>query len=253
MSHVTLENQAEHSGILVKFVELDTVVFTDSTGYFNFEKLPDGAWTLTAKYPYFSSAEESVNVEDGVVQHTIDILLKQKLQFWVEPAETTISMNQGDSSGFTFTLQGHLVNLTDERVTVRGVLDPRTFFAISPQGFQWPFVHNPANRAEFCYEHYEWFGATDAIDLFEFHFDPGDTISFPARLPEGWFLISCFNPGIYLVFSAPSDHWNYQEHFEADYFWQEDDSSSWISYNPLNKTLLKKRELFRPATINLTE
>lgn len=256
--YIILENQSEHSGILVQLVELDSVVFTDSIGYFNFGQIPDGSWTLKAKYPYFTSAEESVIVEDNAIQDTIDILMRQKLQFWIEPAETTISMDQSDSSVFTFTLQGYLVNITDERVTVRGVLDPRTFFAISPQGIQWPFVPNRDNRTEFCYEHYEWFGATDAIDLFDFNFNPGDTISFRARLPEGWFLKSCFNPGIYLVFSAPSDHWNYQEYFDPAYFWDREKDPfpppwAWEKSKQLNKTLLLKRELFQPATINLTK
>lgn len=258
MNHVTLENQAEHSGILVKLVELDTVVFTDSTGYFNFGKLPDGSWTLKAKYPYFSPIEESVIVRDSVVQTTIDIQLKQLLQFWIEPADTTISMDQGNSTVFTFTLQTKLVNINNERVTVRGVLNPRQFFAIRPQDFQWPFVPNPDNRTEFCYEHYEWFGATDAFDLFEFHFDPGDTISLPAKYHGGWFLKSCFNPGTYLVFSAPSDHWNNPEYFDPAYFWDQEKDPlppawAWEKSKQLNKTLLLKRELFQPATITLIE
>jgi|GEM_PF-4154748 len=257
VGYINLENQSEHSGILVQLVELDSIEFTDSIGYFNFGQIPDGSWTLKAKYPYFSSVRVSITVNNSVIQDTIDIFMRQKLQFWGEPVDTSISMDQGNSSVFTFKLQTKLVNITDSRVTLRGALGPRRFFAISPKTLDWPYVSNPDNIAEFCYESFEWFGSNDAIDLFQFDFEPRDTISFPARSFGGWFLKSCFNPGAYFIYSAPSDEWNYPEYFDPAYFWDREKDifpppEAWEKSKQLNKTLLLKRELFQPATINLT-
>jgi len=45
-----LQNEIEHSGIFVRLLELDTTIatMTDSLGYFMFDSLPDGNWTLRA-------------------------------------------------------------------------------------------------------------------------------------------------------------------------------------------------------------
>ena len=104
---VRLENQLEHSGIMVQIVELDTLVVTDSTGAFNFENLPDGNYTLDARYPYFASGRDSVVVKNGEIEGPVHLELEQQLQFWIEPAETTLSQsNTYPEDRNTFILSG---------------------------------------------------------------------------------------------------------------------------------------------------
>jgi len=100
---VQLQNQADHSGIIIRLIELNTYTTTDSLGHFEFKSIPDGNYTLQAKYPYFSTEQIGVSIEEGKIKVPINIVLKQKVKFWVEPAETIFSRtNLNNPMGFAF-------------------------------------------------------------------------------------------------------------------------------------------------------
>jgi len=149
--YVRLQNQTEHSGIMVEFTELNRFTLTDSLGYFSFDDLPNGIYTLHAKYPYFRPEHETVLVKDGKIQTPVNLELKQLLQFWVEPPETTISMsNLGNPDWFSLGgLRQYLVNITTVPVRVGTYLGPVHLWALVPQGFDWPYVSNSDNRPDF--------------------------------------------------------------------------------------------------------
>jgi hypothetical protein len=119
-----------------------------------------------------------------------------------------------------------------------------------PQGFDWPFVPNPDKRPEFCAEHYGWLGSTDLIVDFAITILPEETKF--ARVPKPGTTIprDCVKKGTYLFYSSVNDNFHYPEYFNADYFWA-DTLPHPQAYNQLNKTLLKKRELFRPAVVHI--
>src|SRR5690606_32929798 len=114
----------------------------------------------------------------------------------------------------------------------------------------WPFVTNEDNRHEFCYEMYGWFGSNDLI------IDENEIIQ-PHNISSVEFSLyisnkDCIKEGKYLIYSAPSDQFNYPEYFEAAYFWN--DSLPYPQpYNQLNKTLQRKLQLFEPSIIHFTK
>jgi len=250
---VRLENQTEHSGIMVKILELNRWTTTDSQGYFQFDTLQNGNYTFQARYPYFKTEEFSIMVNNGEIQPLINLHLKQLLQFWIEPAETTVSQNNFNNPNF-FAFSGmrmKLTNISSDPVKVRINHDPLYPWGLVPQELNWPCVPNPDNRPDFCYEHYGWLGNTDAIILFYLTIYPGDTLSRIVPGPSNVIGKDCVRIGKYLFFSLLNNDHYYPEYFDAAYFWI-DTLPHPQPYNQLNKTLIKKQELFRPAIINIT-
>jgi hypothetical protein len=47
--YVRLENQSDHSGVLLTIAELDSTAVTDSRGFFSFGGIPDGSWQIEAR------------------------------------------------------------------------------------------------------------------------------------------------------------------------------------------------------------
>jgi hypothetical protein len=228
--YVRLENQNDHSGVLLRVSELDSTAVTDSTGFFSFGGIPDGSWQIVARYPYFEPDTATANLANGILQERIDITLEQLFQFWIEPSDTTISMSQpGDEHTFRLFQWGHLTNISDHPVTVEGELDPRVFVAIRP---------TESTASKYCDEHYGWLSPIDAYDWFVFTFEPGEHRAFPLWI-LGSYMKDCFEPGRYEVYCCISDQLTYREHFEP--------------YSSLNWTLLKKRELLRPGRVRITE
>ena len=252
--YVRLQNQTDHSAIMVKLIEPDIYVLTDSTGAFAFDTLAVGSYILEAKYPYFRIEQITFEVKEGNICTPVDIELRQQMQFWIEPAETTISMNNLSNPDF-FELSGlwqYRINITDEPVKIGTYFEPIELWALVPQDFNWPYVPNPENRPDECYERYSWFGDNILIISWMYTFAPGDT-SYKIILSSGNDLRKeCFRAGTYLFYSAPSDLGHFPEYFHGPYFWV-DTLSQPQPYNPLNRTLFKKWELFRPAVVHITD
>lgn len=250
---VRLENQTDHSGIMIRLVELNKFVITDSLGRFEFDSFAPGTYTLRARYPYFKTEERTVLFEAGKIKTQVNIVLKQQLQFWIEPAETTISRgNLNNPNFFSFSgMRLHIVNISGEPVNVGTYLDPLYPWGIMPQGFDWPFVPNPDNHTEYCYAHYGWLGSTDAIVNFRFWIQPGDTLL--VIVPRHLTVIErdCVREGTYLFYSLLNNHGHYPEYFDPSYF-MVDTLPHPQPYNQLTKTFLKKRQLFRPVIVNIT-
>lgn len=234
-TRITLQNQDDHLGILVNIVELNALTMTDSSGAFSFKNLPDGQYTLIAKYPYFASTQDSVEVKNDAFQNPVDIELKQLLQFWIEPPETTVSYS---NPSLRFRL--FIVNLADTIVQVGGYNGPPFFRAFSPQGFDWP-----SDTTVNCQHFFETFKRGETLEAPQFVFIPGDTVS---SIIFSSMYNNCFLPGEYRYFSAVTDLSHYPEYFDPDFFLSEDSL-----YFKMNQSILKKYELFNPATIHLME
>lgn len=77
--HVGLENQSDHSGIVVELTDplsyKSTV--TDSIGEFNFSGLRDGDGTIICSFPFFQPDTQSIRFENGKVIDWEPIILKQ--------------------------------------------------------------------------------------------------------------------------------------------------------------------------------
>jgi hypothetical protein len=245
---VQLQNQADHSGIMIRLLELNTFTITDSLGHFEFKNVPDGNYTLQAKYPYFLTEQMGVNIKGGKIQTTIKIVLKQQLKFWVEPAETIISLNDPSVNEIE-RWRVYYKNISEKSILMGTAFDPLYPWALVPKGFNWPFVANPDGRPEYCYEHYGWLGSTDAIVDFRITIQPGEIQS--ALVGSTTLSKDCVKEGTYLFYSLINDMIHYPEYFEPAYFWT-DTLPHPQPYNPLNKSLIKKQDLFRPATINIT-
>ncbi|APF20442.1 hypothetical protein Calab_1412 [Caldithrix abyssi DSM 13497] len=251
INYIRLENQSDHSGIIVLLKELNIFTITDSLGFFEFDSIPDGKYSLIIKYPYFRRKEMSVKVENGQISPIINLELKQLIQFWIEPSETTISLNNSDEYYFRLPLfKQYSVNISDQPVQLGTREFPLNVHALVPQNFDWPFIPNPDNRPDYCYDKYGWLGGVDIEGGGLITLYPNDTTLFMEPIELNKFEKQCFKPGTYLFFSIIADLIHFPEYFKADYFWA-DSLTNPKPLNPLNKTLLKKKELFRPAIIYL--
>lgn len=251
-SIVTLQNQSEHSGIMVKLVELDTFVITDSSGSFEFPKLRDGNYTLMAKYPYFSTKLLNIIVVDSTVQTRVNIELKQQFQFWIEPAETTISKSNMNNPNFFLVsgLEQYRVNISHSALNVRSELDPLNYCAFYPEGFNWPFIPNPDSLPDFCFINYGWIGSNDAYHDINLSFQADDTSWVP--IPQDILLKNCFYQGSYKFLSSVTDTYHYPEYFNPAYVRNQSNPNQGL-YDQMNRSLFKKLHLFRPATINIID
>lgn len=254
-NYVRLEKQSEHSGIMVSITDFKEFVLTDSLGYFKFDSIPDGNYTLKAKYPYFLPKQITVEFKNNRITTQVKIELKQQMQFWIEPPETTVSI-----SGSTFNnpevfkfggLRMYGVNTTDQPVTLGTWVEPRFPWALEPQSFDWPLVP-PDNIEDYCYSGYGSLGGGAFIIDFKFRLQPGDTLWDYTPRAQNWLEKICVKPGKYLLFGAISDLGHYPEYFEIGYFWPDTITvPPYPPINPLLKTITKKKALFRPATINI--
>lgn len=249
---VTLQNQNEHSGIMLRIVELDTFVLTDSCGHFEFPKLPDGNYTFEARYPYFDSKQMNILITENMIQSEVQIELKQLFQFWIEPAEISISKsNIGDPDFFSVAgLRQYRVNITESTLTVRSGLDPLDYWAFYPEGFDWPYIPNPDSLQDFCYANYGWMGRNDLFHDIDLIFQPNDTTWVSVPQPS-IMLKDCFYQGAYKFYSSVTDTYNYPEYFHPA-FVRNLRSPNHGLYDQMNRSLFKKTQLFRPAKLNIT-
>ncbi|NOX66486.1 MAG: carboxypeptidase-like regulatory domain-containing protein [Chlorobi bacterium] len=243
-NYIHLQNQTNHSGVLVKILETSAMAITDSLGYFTLPKVIDGEYTLQAKYPFFKIVEQSVVISDSVLQTKIELELEQQLQFWVEPAETTLTM--ADKTRF-WEFRGYATNISDSIVSGISYTLPKNW-GIIPENLDWNFADNSID-SKFCYENLPNIGLTDLTAIGGFSIMPGDTGI--TKYKDVWLLgFECTPPGrTYLLFFSLVDQKYFDEYFQRRFFIDGKVDNNQIM-NPLTISLFKKRELFRPAIIH---
>jgi hypothetical protein len=243
LNYISLQNQTEHSGIMVKIKELDQFVITDSLGFFNFDSLPNGNFILKAKYPYFATREESIRVVSGKIEPPVHLELKQLLQFWIEPPETSISINNDPNYCRLTGFRLNMANLTDSTVTVQNSKGGTLHLeALKPIGFSWP--------TDNCHATYGMFIVGNLAFGPNYTFQPKDTVS----LPSGSIIMEvdplCLSLNKYLLYATIPDQLNFKEYFDIDSL--QAGTPNQPRYNQMNSSLLKKINLFRPMIVHIT-
>lgn len=239
---VHLQNQADHSGVLVRIVGLEGVAVTDSAGVFSFADIPDGRWRVEAGYPYFDVDNAEVEVRDGLQRNAVRFRPRQLLRFWIELPDTFVSFCKCEQS-LEFDMSGYVENLTGGEVTVACGSTPLTDFAIVSE------VEPILGRSAGPVSARERLGAYDPCAAYgmilpgeldmpgSVTLEPRETRVFviPVRL-----LSECYEDGRYSAFWALVDCSNHPGHYVYD-------------EPQLNRTLLKKRGLLTPSSIRLIE
>ncbi len=223
----SLENQSDHSGILLRLSELDSTTVTDSAGSFSFSQVPPGAWQLVAFYPYFESCSLMVRVPEDSLLPAGSLLLEQQLQFWTELPSDTISISEDLLEWNTLPLTGYVENVTTRMVGVGCYHGPPKLVAVRPA---------EGSATEECDILYGRLVCMDTHDIHWYSFEPGRVYRCDILTPLSQ---SCFFPSSrYEVYWAISD----QAHY-----------SRWLqSFGEHNLSLYRKKELFRPSTFLLT-
>ena len=245
-NYIRLQNQSDHSGVLIKLLNTDVMTVTDSLGNFTLPKTADGEYTLQAKFPFFEIYEENVQVKNAFLQTKIQAELKQQLQFWVEPAETTISL--AEKTRF-WNYNAYVKNLSDEKYSTTEYAYTKNW-GIVPQSFNWR-VNNDSINSDYCYEIYTYIGLTDIPGIGGFTIEADDTLSYKYYdiCPLGY---DCTPPGkSYLLYYIAVDTKKFEEFYNSEYPDGIKQNTA-QSITPLF-SLLKKKELFRPAIIHFTE
>ena len=241
---VRLQNQSDHSEIMVSFLGVDSFTITDSLGHFSLPQIPDSYYVIEARYPYFEPARQVISVVDSTIVTDFEMVLKQQIQFWVEPAETTISMNNGGSSIY-FEMSGfkhYRLNITDKPVTLISFNSPITSLAFDPQGFEWA----DSIGSQSCLYIYGMLLEGPYTSPYSITFLPGDTTYY--MYPGTYFLKrACFRKGGYYFFTTVIDESNVPGYFGQIYDFYDK------TFQKMNHSLLKKKELFRPALVHITD
>lgn len=223
-----LEGQSDHSGVLLTIADLDSTAATDSAGFFSFAEIPDGHWHIQAQYPYFESRTEEIELADGMQQSPMNFTLRQLLQFWIEPAETTVSMSESDDEyHFEVEVRGYLTNISRRSVSVKAIVNPWRIVAIRPKD---------GLMTGRCDTLYGYLSSSTLFENYTATFGPGDILGVPIRRT---YQSRCFEPGDYEMSWVITDQFHHPEHF-----WP---------YSELSRTIAKKKELLRPSTITLME
>ncbi|NIA31950.1 MAG: hypothetical protein GWP06_18825 [Actinobacteria bacterium] len=245
-NYIHLQNQSDHSGVLIKLMDTDVKAVTDSLGYFVLPKAAAGEYTLQAKYPFFKILEQKVEIVDSTLQTKIHLELEQQIQFWVEPAETTLSVNE-KTRFWEFT--GYATNISDTMISGTTYSVPENW-GLVPESLDWNFANRNIDSRR-CYDDVPTIGLTDLLGIGGFSLQPGHT--YYRHLRDVWQLgYECTPPGrTYLFFFILVDQVHFDEFFQRNFFIDGKTDNS-QSINPLWKSFFKKRELFRPAIIHFT-
>lgn len=248
---VTLQNQADNSGVLVRVVSLDSVAVTGPTGEFSFGDIPDGNWRVVAGYPYFETVEKDIEIRDGLQRNSARFNLRQLLRFWVVLPDTFVSFCKCEPSLFGFPIVGYVTNLTDRRITLACGSTPLADYAIIHERER--LIQSPtasegrmARGGLMAQREEETFDVCAAdILLLPGELDrPGSVTLYPhqtrvyeltARLQN-----DCYEDGRYFVYWALVDCSGHPEHYVYD-------------LPDLNLTLFMKPELLGAAAIQLIE
>lgn len=233
-SRVVLDNQTNHSGVLVKLLGTNAIAVSNDSGYFDFslrqidEPFQDGDYSARIIYPYFSSVDTSITLVNGVIDPPLQIQLEQFVRFWVEPSDT-LGVISSDGQ-----LRGYAENLTDQILTyATGGLQKR--WAIEPFIREWD-----ESRCAYCRQ------ITDGVQGLPsgIRLDPYET-KLIGYFSFSWFdgcsVYLCIAPGAYDVYVGAATG-EYQDYFSTR-VWSDPHHSA------LNQSLLKKPELMAPARI----
>ncbi len=246
-NYIHLQNQSDHSGVLIKMLETDAMAMTDSFGYFVLPKIADGEYTLQAKYPFFEIVEQKVEIADSVLVTKVRLELEQQIQFWVEPAETTFSISEKNKF---WKYKAYTTNISKNIYEGRSKYGTNEW-GIVPENINWNFSANDTINSKLCFQDFTSIGPIDILEGTYMYLQPGDTTY---RRKEDICLLGfeCTPPGrTYLLFYIFVDQTHFDEYFQKRFFIDGKVDDNQI-INPLAKSLFRKRELFRPAIINFT-
>jgi len=243
---VRLENQTEHSGIMVKILELNIWTITDSQGYFQFDTLQNGNYTFQARYPYFKTEKFSIMVNNGEIQPFINLHLKQLLQFWIEPAETTIFIyNDSCSNVLLNGFKQFRTNNSDVAIKLSNSSSPIESWAIvSPKEKELNIFSLDSTIHE-CIYHKRLITGDLAMPM-SYTLFPSDTTSvrmFDFSIPK-----KCFCEENYEIYSSITDESNFPEYFRGYLLFDKSNPSQKL-FDKMNRSLLLKQKLFRPCKV----
>ena len=246
-NYIHLQNQTDHSGVLIKVIEADAIAVTDSFGFFILPNVANGEYTLQAKYPFFKIVEQKVEIADSVLQTKVQLELEQQIQFWVEPAETTFSISEKTKF---WKYKAYATNISNNIYEGRS-RSGTSEWGIVPENINWNFGVNDNINSKLCFQDFTSIGPIDIPEGTYMYLQPGDT-TYRRKKDICLLGFECTPPGrTYLLFYVFVDQMHFDEYFQQSFFFDGRTDSSQI-YNPLKKSFFKKRELFRPAIINFT-
>ena len=231
-----LQNQSEHSGILIRFADFDSTLITDPAGHVPAISIPDGEYLVNVTYPYFETVQRKLEFVDGRLRTDSYLELKQLLQFWVEPTEALIDL---DRPGY---ITGYIQNLTDSSFFV-GTTSGHRAYAARSLGRKW--------RHDFC-DSSTRFQTTATGSPEGVFIGPNETLEWNSRHALWKETIGyCSRPGNYEYFMAPVDA--PIGAFDKGRFFTVRNTTDVtdLTNMELNNSLYRKKELFRPAQIRL--
>lgn len=106
-------------------------------------------------------------VTDGVLKTEVQIELEQQLQFWVEPAETTVTL--AEKTNF-LEFRGYVKNISDTIVSGISYTLPKNW-GIIPEYLDWNYADNSIDP-EFCYDVNWNIGLTDLTAIGGYSIQP---------------------------------------------------------------------------------
>ncbi len=236
-SRVLLENQSNHSGVLLKFLDQHGFTVSDDSGFFDTghfqpdEPVPDGAYAVRVVYPYFETKDTTVTIVSGEFDPPFQIRLTQLARFWVEPGDTTGVI------GSAGRIRGYVENLSDSLLSLI-MPGEQNRFAIRPYRQSWPeascvYCQHLVSSVQ---------GVTSGVVV-----SPGSTSdaeSFSFNYIAGCPINRCVRPGAYDVYFAVGDVQVF-----GDYFGVPLDPSQ----RELQATLFEKPELISSARVLLLD
>ncbi len=247
-NYIHLQNQSDHSGVLIKLLDTDVMAVTDSLGYFVLPKVADGEYTLQAKYPFFKIVEQKVEIAGSMLETKVQLELEQQLQFWVEPAETTFSISEKTNFWKYKAYATNVSNNVYEGRSRSGTSE----WGIVPENINWNLGVNGNINSKRCFQDFASIGLIDIPEGKYMYLQPGDT-TYRRKKDICLLGFECTPPGrTYLLFYVFVDQMHFDEYFQHRFFVDGKTDNSQI-YNPLTKSFFKKCEMFRPAIIHFTQ
>ncbi|MCH7498155.1 MAG: Ig-like domain-containing protein [Candidatus Marinimicrobia bacterium] len=141
LGEATLENQTDHSALMVSWLpvsepqrfggESTGYVATDIRGTYALPRLEDGDWVVTAEYPYYALARDTITVSEGRPAQPLRALhLTQQLAFEVVLERTEFAVDDTIWVAFKAT------NLTNDTLIVVSRTRPITYggYALAEEG-----------------------------------------------------------------------------------------------------------------------
>ena len=236
-SSVVLENQSDHSGIMVDLVGTPSFQITGATGSIGTFDVPDGEYTFSLLYPYFLPDTIVHAIENGIPSPPFSIELVQAFAFRVQPDSAVVPLSNNQA---VFSTSVKNVS-TDSRQI--GSYSSHWPYGVTMTNGEWPNEYCQGNAMiQVTAQGQPMLGSIG----------PGAEYS---RSPtfEFWtyFLnqVGCLSAGEYYLFYAPTDALAGARR----YFSSIGDSLLTPEQAlELNLSLYRKHELFHPALVRIT-